>query len=280
MDWEDLRHFAAFAGGGSLSAAARALGVEHATVARRIAALEQTLALKLVDRRGRRLVLTADGERVKAIAERMAAQTEALARLAQGARAELAGEVIISAPSAYAAAVLAAPLAKLQRQHPGLRIHLLGEARAVSLDKREADIAIRLRRPQGRDLTAVKVADMRFQLYAHATYLDETAEEDWRFVGADGVLAQAPQQAAIEAIAAGRAFVLSSDHAEIQLALTRAGAGIAILPDFLAASDPMLVRVRPDDPPFRREVWLAVHSDVKASAPIRAVIDCLKSLKA
>lgn len=277
MDWEDLRHFVTFADAGSLSGAARALGVEHATVARRIAALEQTLALKLVDRRGRRLVLTADGERVRAVAARMAVETETLVRLAKGARSEPAGEVVISAPSAYAAAVLATPLTRLQQRHPGLRIHLLGEARTASLDKREADIAIRLSRPQGRDLTAVKLADMRFHLYASVAYLDATAEAGWCFIGADGVLAKAPQQAAVAAFAGERVFALSSDHAEIQLALVRAGGGIGMLPEFLAAGDHALMRVRPEDPPFLREVWLAVHSDVKASAPIRAVIDCLKS---
>ncbi|PKU24063.1 LysR family transcriptional regulator [Telmatospirillum siberiense] len=277
MDWEDLRHFAAFVVGGSLSGAARRLSVEHATVARRIATLEEGLGIKLVDRRGRRLMLTPDGERVAAIAERMARETEGLSRLAQGARSELKGEVVISAPSAYAAALLARPLVALQRRHPDLRIRLLGEARLVSLEHREADIAIRLSRPEAGDLTAVKLGEMPFHLYADAAYLKETAAADWRFVGADGAMAGSPQQVLAEKIAAGRNFGLASDHAEIQLAFVRAGGGVAMLPDFMALSEPGLVRASPGEPALRREVWLVVHSDVKAAAPIRATVDCLKS---
>jgi DNA-binding transcriptional LysR family regulator len=130
MDWEDLRHFAAFAASGSLSAAARRLGVEHATVARRIAALEMRLDLKLIDRRGRRLALTADGRRIAAVTDRMETDINAIDRIASGARSDLSGEVTISAPSAYAAAILATPLARLRKRHPDLRVRLLGEARS------------------------------------------------------------------------------------------------------------------------------------------------------
>jgi DNA-binding transcriptional LysR family regulator len=276
MDWEDLQHLAAFAAAGSLSGAARRLAVEHATVARRIAALEAGLGLKLVDRRGRRLALTAAGERVAAAATRMAAETEAIARLADGARAALTGEVVISAPSAHAAAVLAPVLVDLQRRHPGLAIRLLGEARIASLERREADIAIRLSRPQQGELTAFKLADMPFRLYAAPAYLAATPEAEWRFIGGDGAMAGAPQQGAAERIAGGRPFGFRSDHAEIQLALARAGGGAAMLPDFLVGDDGGLVRARPADPPVVREIWLVVHSDLRAAAPIRAVIDCLR----
>src|SRR5262249_38816065 len=122
MNWDDLRHFAALATAGSLSAAARVLGVEHATVARRIATLEEVLGLALVDRRGRRWTLTVEGERIAAIAERMENNALAIRRAADGARSELIGMVTISAPSALAAEYLTAPLVALHAQHPGLMI--------------------------------------------------------------------------------------------------------------------------------------------------------------
>ncbi|KQT69783.1 MULTISPECIES: LysR family transcriptional regulator [unclassified Aureimonas] len=278
MDWEDLRHFGAFATGGSLSAAARALGVEHATVARRIAALEAAIGLKLVDRRGRRLLLTAEGEHIARIAERMAAETLALGRFADGARLDLTGEIAISAPPAYAARVLASRLAAFQTGHPRLRIRLLGDARFISLDRREADIAIRLTRPTEGDLTIAKLADMTFDLWGSAAYLAATRPPDWRFIGSDGAIGGSPQQRALERWALTETTAFRSDHAEIQLALVKAHAGLAMLPTFMTDGEPNLARARPEDAPLVREVWVAVHSDLRNSAPVRAVMDCLREI--
>lgn len=277
MDWDDLRHFAAFAATGSLSAAARRLRVEHATVARRVAALEARLGLKLVDRRGRRLVLTTDGERVAAVAGRMESDMQALERQAHGTRSDLSGEVTISAPSAYAATVLVPKLAGLRRRHPGLAIRLLGEARTASLERREADVAIRLSRPEAGDLTILKLADMPFRLYGSAAYLAATPENEWSYIGSDGPMAGSPQQGVLDKRSAGRGFGLRSDHAEIQYAWALADGGIAMLPDFMVEGGASLVAARPSDPPLMRPVWLAVHSDMKAAAPIRAVIECLRA---
>ncbi|GGE16174.1 LysR family transcriptional regulator [Aureimonas endophytica] len=276
MDWDDLRHFAGFVEAGSLAGAARVLGIEHATVARRIAALEARLRLKLVDRRGRRLVLTPDGERVADLAKGVATEMRRLERLAEGARSELAGTVTISAPSAYAGAVLAPKLARLRQRHPGLALRLLGEARTASLDRREADIGIRLSRPEAGDLTAIKLGEMAFRLYAAPAYLAAVPEADWRFIGSEGAMAGSPQQTALEGIAGDRPFGLRSDHVEIQVALAAAGGGIAILPDFMTENDPRLVPVPPDRPALRRGIWLVVHSDMRNAPAIRAVIDGLR----
>lgn len=277
MDWDDLRHFAAYAATGSLSGAARRLGVEHATVSRRIAALEAHLDLKLVDRRGRRVALTADGERVAAVAERMHADMVALERLADGARSDLTGEVTISAPPTYAATVLAPKLAGLRRRYPGLVLRLLGETRTASLDRREADIAIRLNRPDQGDLTILKLGDMAFRLYAGAAYLAATLETERGFIGSGGPMGASPQQAHLAKRAGPRGFGLWSDHSEIQLAFAVAGGGIAMLPDFMAEGREDLVVVRPSDPPLVRPVWLVVHSDIRTAASIRAVIECLRT---
>ncbi|MBB4302496.1 DNA-binding transcriptional LysR family regulator [Rhodobium orientis] len=277
MDWEDLRHFSAFATHGSLTGAARVLGVEHATVARRIAALEAHLQVRLVDRRGRRLMLTPDGGRVAAFAEAMEGDAAAIERAAAGARAELRGEITISAPPAFAAARLAAPLAALRKQHPGLAIRLIGESRGAALERREADIAIRLSRPEEGDFTIFKLGAMAFRLYASAAYLQETPEPDWTFIGYDGAMAAAPQQVKLRDIARGRPIAFTASTTEIQAAAARAGAGVAMLPDFLAEADAALQCVNPDDPVFRRDIWLVVHSDMRTAPGIRATIDALKA---
>jgi DNA-binding transcriptional LysR family regulator len=278
MNWDDLRHFAALATAGSLSAAARTLGVEHATVARRIAVLEESLGVTLVDRRGRRWTLTAEGERIAAIADRMENDALAVRRAADGARSELTGMVTISAPPALAVKYLTAPLVALHARHPGLIIRIIGEARTVSLDRGEADIAIRLSRPDSGDVTILKLGEVLFRLYASPAYLTATNEADWCFVGYDVPVGHAPQQAALEDFAAGRSFSFHASSLEIQQAAARVGAGIAALPDFMAGSDSKLVAVFSETVLVSRDIWLVVHSDLKRSASVRAVVQAIQGI--
>ncbi|MBN9889031.1 LysR family transcriptional regulator [Salipiger abyssi] len=277
MNWDDLRHFACFAEAGSLSGAARHLKVEHATIARRIAALEAELNLKLVDRRGRRLVLTPAGKRIAALSAQMQGEAESVLRYARSATMTVSGDVTISAPPAFAAALMAAPLTGLRKQHPELNIFISGDIHTVSLERREADIAIRLHRPEHGALTAVKLGEIAFRLYACPDYLSGRAESDWAYIRLGGALAEAPQQSALGDLATGRG--LAADQIEMQHALVRAGAGVAMLPDFLAASDPALTRAAPGAPPLTREVWMICHTDMAASAPVRAVFETLKTMR-
>ncbi|APZ54381.1 LysR family transcriptional regulator [Salipiger abyssi] len=277
MNWDDLRHFACFAEAGSLSGAARHLKVEHATIARRIAALEAELNLKLVDRRGRRLVLTPAGKRIAALSAQMQGEAESVLRYARSATMTVSGDVTISAPPAFAAALMAAPLTGLRMQHPELNVFISGDIHTVSLERREADIAIRLHRPERGALTAVKLGEIAFRLYARPDYLGDRAETDWDYIRLGGALAQAPQQSALGDRATGGG--LAADQIEMQLALARAGAGVAMLPDFLAASDPALTSAAAGAPPLTREVWLICHTDMTASAPVRAVFETLKTMR-
>ncbi|SMF80961.1 transcriptional regulator, LysR family [Tistlia consotensis] len=278
-DWENLRHFLALAQDGSLSAAARRLGVEHATVARRVAALEAELSVKLVDRRGRRLALTADGERIAGLAGGMEREAQAVERAAAGARSALAGLVTLSAPPALAARRLAGPLADLQARHPALRLKILGESRRALLDRREADLAVRLGRPEAGELTIVKLGETAFRLYGAPAYLAATPPADWRLIGYDETMEDSPQQQALLRLAAGRPLALRASTAEIQLAAVRAGGGVALLADFMAEGEAGLAPAPTGaaEPLPVRGIWLALHSDLRNAAPIRAVVDCLRS---
>lgn len=275
-DWENLRHFAALAHAGTLSGAARLLHVEHATIARRIAALETELNLKLVDRRGRRLSLTVDGERIAALVEHMEKDAQAIDRAAEGARSELTGDVTISAPPALAAAMLVRPLVALRKQHPGLKICILGETHHASLDRREADIAIRLSRPIDGNLIIVKLSELTLRLYGSPAYLNQTQPEDWTFIGYVENMDAASQQAAIIQQMSGRSFCIRASTLEIQHALVREGGGVAMLPDFMAKSDSALVAAAADQQSVMRDVWLVFHADMKGSAAIRAVIKSIR----
>lgn len=276
-DWQDLRHLLALASSGSLSAAARLLGVEHATVARRIAGLEEAMGLRLVDRRGRQLTLTPEGERVAKIAQRMEVEAEALAHI-RNAAGGVEGEVTLSVPPSYAAARLMTPLATVRAEHPGLRLRIIGETRYVSLERREADIAIRLQRPEKGDFTVRRIDSFAMRLYASPHYLRDRASSAWEFIAYDEAMDAAPQQRWLKARAGATGYALRASSLDMQAAFARLGCGLAMLPDFFAAGDPALQAAEPDVEPFYREVWMTVHSDIKDVPSIRVVLDALSGL--
>ncbi|MDM9628933.1 LysR family transcriptional regulator [Rhizobium sp. S152] len=276
LDWEDLRHLLALSQTGTLSGAARMLAVEHATVSRRVAHLERAIGARLVDRRGRRVQLTAEGERVAAIAERMSADAMTIARGGIGADQTHVGEVRISAPPAYAGAVLAPSLVRLRQRHPGIRVTVIGETRYASLGRREADIALRLSRPESGDLTVTKVGEVGFHAYAASDYAEAVDERDWTFVGYDEAMASSPQEERLAAIAAGRPIAIRASTLELQVAAVKAGGGLALLPDFIAEGQG-LTRLALDGAAITRDLWLVVHTDIKDVPLGRAVTDALRA---
>ena len=280
-DWEDIRHFVALAREGTLSAAARTLGVDHATVARRVAALEASVGLKLVDRRARATTLTDDGKRIAAAAAPMEEAAFTLARVAQAAKPGVDGEVTISAPPNLASSVIAPQLVRLRQQHPGLRIKLIGEKRRASLSRREADVALRLLRPEETGVFVRKIGSFGFSLYGAPTYLDKTPPHAFAFIGYDASMADSPQEVWLSTIVGEREVVLRTNDLETQVAAARAGLGIAALPHYLGDSDPGLKRQAVTQKPVGRDVWIVVHRDLRQVPAVRAVMDflveCLKS---
>ncbi|MDO1584766.1 LysR family transcriptional regulator [Rhizobium oryzicola] len=275
MEWDDLRHFAAFAEKGSLLAAARQLGVEHATISRRIEALEASLKVKLVDRRGRRLALTPEGERIAVVARGMEVESHAVRRIADAAQAGLTGDVTITAPPALAAHVLAPHLARLGAAHPNLTVRILGEARHASLERREADLAIRLSYPEDPELVRVKLMEIAFRPYANPAYLSRTKREDWIFIASDGDVRTSPQQKALDALVGNGHYGFSSSDVSIQANLAVGSAGVAMLPDFIVQGLP-LTNALPDASPLIRDVFLVMHGDMQHTPRIRAVVDHLR----
>jgi len=278
IDWENLRYFAAFARAGTLLGAARALGVEHATVARRVAGLEEQMGVKLVDRRGRRIVLTPEGERVAGMAERMGQEAQAIERLGLAAGATLAGEVRISAPPTLAAAMLPAALVALRARHPDIGITIVGETRYASLDRREADIAVRMTKPEQGNFVISKLGNVGFGFYATAAYLAATLEEQRTFIAYDETMASAPQSIRLADATEGRKVALRATTLEFQLAAACAGGGIAMLPNFMLAGVDDLVEAIPQRQPMTRELWLVVHADIRNVQIIRVVMEALKSI--
>jgi DNA-binding transcriptional LysR family regulator len=274
-DWENLRHFVVLAREGTLSAAARLLGVDHATVARRVAALEAETGLRLVDRRARSYQLTDDGRRIAATAMPMEEAAFAVGRAVQAARPGLRGEVSISSPPSLANALIAPRLFQLRRQHPGIRIKLIGEKRTASLNRREADVALRLSRPSEPGLITRKIGSFGFGLYGASSYLKATPRHTFAFIAYDDSMDDAPQQKWLQTIAAGSEIVLRTNDLENQAAAARTGLGLAVLPHFLGEPDPTLDRYDATPAPPSRDVWLVVHRDLRQAPPVRAVMEFL-----
>ncbi|MBK1836904.1 LysR family transcriptional regulator [Azospirillum sp. YIM B02556] len=282
MNWDDLRVFLALADSGSLSATARMLGVDHSTVARRVAALEADLGVRLFDRLPRGYAPTAEGEEFAALARRVEDGVLAVERHARGQPGEPAGTVRLSAPPAFASHFLAPRLAGLRRILPKLVVELVGDARAVSLTRREADLALRLRRPEDDGLIARRIGAMGYGLYATPGYLAGRDEAGWEFIGYDDSLDHVPQQRWLRQLAGRRPFVFRANDLMSLRGAATAGIGIAAIPHFLGRSpDSGLIPVRPAallQPPEPRELWLLVHGDLRRSARVRAVMDALVSI--
>jgi DNA-binding transcriptional LysR family regulator len=272
FDWEDLRYFTAFAQTRSLSAAARQLKVEHATVARRVTALETALGLKLVERRPRAYFLTPDGEHIAELGTRMELESFAVQRAASAGQSSVAGDVAVTAPPAMAAALIAPRLGALQARYPGLHIRLDGDTRNVSLARREADIAIRLSRPTEAEVVVRKLATVSFSLYATSAYLTATDPGSRTYIAYDSGKDEMPQQVWLQAQIGSSPITLRSNDLAIQAAAAAAGAGIAVLPDFMGGQDERLTRLPHMGTALEREIWIAVHSDLRHVPRIQAVV--------
>ena len=278
MNWDDVRIFLAVARAGQLLAAGRRLGLNHATVARRVSALEAALKTRLLDRRTNGCVPTPAGERFLASAEVMEAEMLA-ATAATDADLDVSGTVRIGAPDGFGVAFLAPRLGELTARHPGLTVQLVPAPRSVSLSRREADIAVTVERPEHGRLVAKKLVDYTLGLFAHSLYLQRhgvpQTPSDLRhhqLVGYVEDLVFSPALAYAGEVARDWQARFEIASALGQTEAVRAGAGIGILHSFIARRDPELVPVLPDRL-IRRAYWLVYHETSREQRPVQVVAD-------
>ena len=276
LQWEDVRYFLALADAGSLSGAARTLKVEHSTVARRVETLEAALELRLFDRLARGWRLTAEGEAMLALAERMQEEAFAFERAALGAAA-LRGTVRMSAPPSVASLFLVPRIAARRERWSGIELEIVGEMRDVNLSRREADLALRLGRPQQSGLVVRALGQIGFGLYAQTGYATRR-EEEWDFLGFDESLRQVPHQKWLEQYAGRRRFTLRSNDLIALHGAARAGLGIACLPHYHARGDAELAPIPVPSAPPPRDAWLVLHADVRRSPRVRAIADLVTEI--
>jgi len=280
IDWDDFRFVLAIVRGGSVSAAAKQLGVDHATVIRRVDRLERHLSAKLFDRRKTGYLLTEAGQRVADSAETMESTIVANQEQVGGSVARLTGTVRIGAPDGFGTSFLAPRLAPFADRYPDLDLQLVATARLFSLSKREADIAISLTMPKEGRIVGRKLLDYRLGLYASPAYLDRfptiVSREvlpQHRFVGYIEELLFTPELDYLPQVSPRISARFRSANLIAQLNATLSGFGIAVLPHFMASDYPQLVAVLPEEISITRTFWMLMHADSKDLARIRAVAD-------
>lgn len=282
MDWDDVRIFLAVARAGQFLAAARRLGVNHATLSRRVTTLEERLQTKLLTRRTNGCELTPEGEIFLRAAERI--EAEMLAAQADIGRTDraVAGTVRIGAPDGFGVAFLAPRLGRLIERYPELKIQLVPVPRAFSLSQREADIAITIERPDQGRLISSKLTDYALGLYASRAYLarrgvpqsiDELAGHQRIGYVEDLIFSPSLNYTGEVMRNWDAAFEISS--ATGQTEAVRSGAGIGILHSYIARQSPELTRVLPEVE-IRRSYWTTYHESARELARVRTVVSFLQ----
>ena len=281
-DWDIYRSFLAVVREGSLSAAARRLGLTQPTVARHVDALEAAIGTELFLRSQRGLTPTEMALDLRPYAETLAATAAALIRTASGGAGEVRGSVRISASEVVGIEHLPPILARLRRHHPGLVVELALSNAVDDLLRREADIAVRMVEPTQGALLARRLPPIGLGLHAHRHYLDrrgvpaampDLADHD--LIGFDR------ETPAIRALLQSfpafdrSAFALRADSDLAQLAAIRAGFGIGMCQVAVARRDPSLVRVLAPEVALELGLWIVMHEDLRTNARCRTVFDAL-----
>lgn len=280
-DWSDYQAFLAIARAGQLARAASAMGVDATTMGRRLRRLEARLGLTLCEQTREGQVLTEAGEDLLARVEAMAAAAAGIGEAAQPGEG-LSGTLRISVSEGFGNAFLAPRIGEFAARHPGLTLDLVASSGFLSPSRHEADIAVMLSRPRTGPVVARKLADYALTLYASTGYLARHGAParvtdlaaGHRLVGYIPDLIYAPELRYLDEIHPGLAATLRSPSIVAQARLIASGAGVGVLPCFMAEGDARLVPVLPERR-ILRSFWLVTHKDTQRLARVRAGKDWL-----
>lgn len=283
LDWDDLRIFLAVARSGSFVASGRALGLNHTTLARRLTALETSLGTRLFDRSPRGVQPTKAGLDLIAHAERI--EEEVLAAVRRIERQDytvsgaVSGVVRLATTESFGTHFIAPRVHLLHAAHPGIELELVPESRAVSLSKREADIAISLKRPETGRLQAARLVDYRIGLYASEGLLARigpvetlAALHGQPFVSYIEEMIDLPELRNLDRSLA-RTCVFRSSSIAAQMEAVASGLGFGLLHCFAVQPHMRVVRVLPQAVEVVRSYWMVLHTDLARVPRIRAVAD-------
>jgi len=283
FDWNQARAFLVTAEEGTLSAAARALGMTQPTLGRQVSALEQTLGTQLFDRVGTGLTLTPTGLELLAHVKNMGEAANSLSLSAAGLSMTLEGNVCISATESMAYFTLPPLIAELRGLYPGIQIEIEVSNETRDLNRREADIAIRAYRPTQPDLIIRRLKDYEARLYATPEYLSKLEEkhstegmQSADFIGFSST-SEYPvllkEKLGIEVT--NEQFPLLTMNHLVHWQLVKQSLGIGVMTIDVGDVEPLVIPVQANEPTIKGELWLVTHSELRTNLRIRKVFDFL-----
>jgi DNA-binding transcriptional LysR family regulator len=282
FDWNRARAFLVTAEEGSLSAAARALGMAQPTLGRQVDALEEELGVILFERVGRGFTLTPSGLDLLEHVRAMGTAANLVSLSAAGNAQSIEGVVRITASEAHAAILLPPILATLRASHPGIHVEIVASSVTSDLRRREADIAIRNYQPTEPDLIAKKVRDIPARLYATPALIEQIGNpklpydlRDADFINIDSTGVYLKGLNALGLNLTERNFPILSENYLVMWELVKRGLGIGIQDGVIGDKEPLVRRVLPDLEPLIFSMWLVTHREVNTSRRIRVVFDLL-----
>jgi DNA-binding transcriptional LysR family regulator len=282
FDWNRARAFLVTAEEGSLSAAARALGMAQPTLGRQVNALEDELGVVLFERVGRGLTLTPSGLELLDHVRAMGNAANRISLSAAGQSQSIEGTICISASEIYAAFLLPPIIIKLRELEPGIDVEIVASHATSDLRRREADIAIRNFRPTEPDLVAKKIRDVPARLYATPNYIErigsprlpvDLGQADFISIDSAGALRNGLN--AIGFNLTRQNFPIMTENYLVMWELVKHGLGIGILDGNIGDAEPLVERVLPDLDPLMFPIWLVAHRELNTSRRIRVVFDLL-----
>lgn len=281
LNWNDFKFFLAVARRGRLNLASSDLGVDQATVGRRIAALESAIGDRLFERTAKGYELSETGNRLLPLAEQMESQTLAAREARTAKAATVSGTVRVGAPVGASSYLLAAAAAELIKKHPKLEIQIMAVPRVFNLSVREADFAVSVSRPNRGRVVSRKITDYTLRLYAQQDYLQSRPPieslADLRRCHGIGYISDLIFDKELDYVPSVVPKLhprLTSSNLIVQLQCTLEGGGICILPDFVACKYACLQPVLKESVMLTRSFWLVIHEDLAKVERVRLVAEC------
>jgi len=285
FDWNHVRSFLATAEEGTLSAAAKVLGLTQPTLSRQVYALEAELKLMLFERVGQRLVLTESGLELLEHAREMANDALNFSLAATGQSQQLEGSVTVSASELTATYVLPKILAKIRKAEPGIKIEVVVTNNVSDLKRREADIAIRSFRPKQNDLIAKKIGEEVVWLYGTPEYLqqfpnikDYSTLKNIQIIGFDNTNAVIDILNKQGWALTQKNFSLVTSFQPLQIELCKQGQGVIFLPEDMGPREPKLIKAFENmGATIKLDIWLVSHQELRTSLRVKRVFDFIAS---
>lgn len=273
LDWEEVKSFAVVADAGSVRRAARALGVHHSTVSRRIDNLEHAIGTKLFDRQPEGFVLNAAGEEFVSAVRDCGVRLNNAERSISGQDGDMSGTITVTMPEPIAVHTMGPRLSEFTDAHPDIEVHMIATTSILDVSRREADIAIRIDNNPPQTLVGKRIITYNQTVYATQEYLDSqdfvNEPESARWVAWDAEDEKFPdwtKDTEFSKVPMWGCF----PGAAMQLSAAKGGLGLAMIPCFVGDREPQLVRATTKKPIKARDIWLLTHSDLRRTARIKA----------